>query len=101
VFLFSLAGIPPFAGFWGKYYIFYSIIQANFFWVAVIGILLSLIGVYYYIKIILYMWFYEPATEVKYAPLDFAFTAAVISTIGLFAFGFYPELILRFIRTIA
>jgi len=101
VFLFSLAGIPPFAGFWGKYYIFYSIIQANFFWVAVIGILLSLIGVYYYIKIILYMWFYEPTAEVKYAPLDFAFTAAVISTIGLFAFGFYPDLVMRFIRTIA
>lgn len=102
VFLFSLAGIPPFAGFWGKYYIFYSVIQANFYWVAIIGILLSLIGVYYYIKIILYMWFYEPTTEtIKSVPKDFAYTAAVISTIGLFAFGFYPELVLRFLRTIA
>ncbi len=102
VFLFSLAGIPPFAGFWGKYYIFYSIIQANFFWVAIIGILLSLIGVYYYIKIILYMWFYEPVPDtIRHAPKDFAFTAAVISTAGLFVFGFYPELVLRFLKTIA
>jgi NADH-quinone oxidoreductase subunit N len=101
VFLLSLAGIPPLAGFWGKYYIFYSAIQANFFWVAIIGILLSLIGVYYYIKIILYMWFYEPLPEtIKSVPKDFAFTAAVISTIGLFVFGLYPDLILRFLRTI-
>jgi len=98
VFLLSLAGIPPLAGFWGKYYIFYSIIQANFFWVAIIGILLSLLGVYYYIKIILYMWFYEPVPEtIKSVPKDFAFTAAVISAIGLFVFGLYPDFILRFL----
>jgi NADH-quinone oxidoreductase subunit N len=101
VFLISLAGIPPLAGFWGKYYIFYSIIQANYFWVAIIGILLSLIGVYYYIKIILYMWFYEPSPEtIKFVPKDFAFTAAIISAIGLFVFGLYPDFILRFLRNI-
>ncbi|MBZ0202772.1 MAG: NADH-quinone oxidoreductase subunit N [Ignavibacteria bacterium] len=101
IFLFSLAGIPPFAGFWGKYYIFLSAIQINYIWVAIVGILFSLVGVYYYIKIILYMWFYEPAagafTETK---SNFSFAAAVISAIGLFAFGIYPELILKYIRNI-
>jgi NADH-quinone oxidoreductase subunit N len=102
VFLFSLAGIPPFAGFWGKYYIFLSAIQNNYIWVAIIGILLSLVGVYYYIKVILYMWFYEPVTETtKEIKSDFSFTAAIISTLGLFVFGVYPELILRYIRAIA
>lgn len=101
VFLFSLAGIPPFAGFWGKYYIFLSAIQINYIWVAIVGILLSLIGVYYYIKIILYMWFYEPAGEyVQSTRSDFSYTAAIISTIGIFAFGVYPELLLKYIRTI-
>src|SRR4030095_1125113 len=101
IFLFSLAGIPPFAGFWGKYYIFLSAIQNNYVWVAIIGILLSLVGVYYYIKVILYMWFYEPGIEaLKTGRSDFSFTAAIISTIGLFAFGVYPELILKYIRTI-
>lgn len=102
IFLFSLAGIPPFAGFWGKYYIFLSAIQLNYLWVAIIGILLSLVGVYYYIKVILYMWFYEPAGETAddYRS-DFSYTAAIISVIGLFAFGIYPELILRYIRNIA
>jgi NADH-quinone oxidoreductase subunit N len=101
IFLFSLAGIPPFAGFWGKYYIFLSAIQSNFVWVAIVGILLSLVGVYYYIKVILYMWFYEPVTESAAAvKSDFSFTAAIISTVGLFAFGIYPELILKYIRVI-
>ncbi len=101
IFLFSLAGIPPFAGFWGKYYIFLSAIQNNYVWVAIIGILLSLIGVYYYIKVILYMWFYEPVVECVRGKINFSYAAAIISTLGLFAFGLYPEFILRFIRTIA
>jgi hypothetical protein len=48
------------------------------------------------------MWFYEPvvATDEKVSS-EFSFTAAFISIVGLFAFGIYPELILRFIRTIA
>ncbi len=101
IFLFSLAGIPPFAGFWGKYYIFLSAIQINYIWVAIIGILFSLVGVYYYIKIILYMWFYEPAAEaIPGVKRTFSFAAAVISAIGLFAFGVYPELILKYLRNI-
>jgi NADH-quinone oxidoreductase subunit N len=101
VFLFSLAGIPPFAGFWGKYYIFLSAIQNNFIWVAIIGILLSLVGVYYYIKIILYMWFYEPVHgETRVAKKNFAFSAAVIATLGIFAFGLYPDLIFRYLKII-
>ncbi len=102
IFLFSLAGIPPFAGFWGKYYIFLSAIQNNYLWVAIVGILLSLVGVYYYIRIILYMWFYESAEqECVTMKSNYSFVAAVISTIGLFAFGIYPELIFRIIRTIS
>ncbi len=101
IFLFSLAGIPPFAGFWGKYYIFLSAIQVNYIWVAIIGILLSLVGVYYYIKVILYMWFYEPVgEEATDFSSDFSYIAAVISVIGLFAFGVYPDLVLKYLRNI-
>jgi len=105
IFLFSLAGIPPFAGFWGKYYIFLSAIQINFIWVAIIGILLSLVGVYYYIKVILFMWFHdsdsiEGISDAKAQRSDFSYTAAIISAIGLIAFGVYPELILKYIRMI-
>jgi NADH-quinone oxidoreductase subunit N len=103
IFLFSLAGIPPFAGFWGKYYIFYAAIQNGYVWIAVTGILLSLVGVYYYIKVVLYMWFYEPVEAAVRKPekISFALTAAVISTAGLFLFGFHPGLIFSFIRMIS
>lgn len=101
IFLFSLAGIPPFAGFWGKYYIFLSAIQVNFVWVAIIGILLSLVGVYYYIKVILYVWFYEPSGDIiQGSRSDLSYSAAVICMIGLFAFGIYPDLVLKYIRMI-
>jgi NADH-quinone oxidoreductase subunit N len=103
IFLFSLAGIPPFAGFCGKYYIFLSAIQNNYVWVAIVGILLSLVGVYYYIKVILYMWFYDPVAETasSKAGYEFSFVAAFISVIGLFAFGIYPEFLLKLLRTIS
>ncbi|MCX7878984.1 MAG: hypothetical protein N2510_10160, partial [Ignavibacteria bacterium] len=67
---------------------------------AVTGVLLSLIGVYYYIKIILYMWFHQPLTESIKAKADFSFAAAMISVIGLFLFGIWPEFILKHIRSI-
>lgn len=101
IFLFSLAGIPPFAGFWGKYYIFLSAIQNNYIWVAIVGILLSLVGVYYYIRIILFMWFYEPVyADFKRAKKNFAFSAAVLSTIGIFLIGFYPDIVFRYLKAI-
>jgi NADH-quinone oxidoreductase subunit N len=103
VFLFSLAGIPPFAGFWGKYYIFYAAIQNGYVWIAVTGVMLSLVGVYYYIKVVLYMWFHEPVPGAKRKPLrkGFAFVAAAISTAALFLIGFYPGTILNIIKTIS
>lgn len=106
IFLFSLAGIPPFAGFWGKYYLFYAAIQANLIWLSVIGIILSLIGVYYYLKITVYMWFSESTDELladhEKVPVSssgiFATTLAVIGTI---VFGVDPNLFFRIFKMIA
>ncbi len=104
VFLFSLAGIPPFAGFWGKYYIFYAAIEANMIWLAVIGIMLSLIGVYYYLKVIVFMWFFDAAdevsTEVSVVPATAAF-ATVLAVAGTLVFGFVPDLFFRLFKFIS
>ena len=51
VFLLSLAGIPPLAGFWGKYFIFLSLIQTGHYTLAALGVLYSVIGLYYYMRI--------------------------------------------------
>ena len=60
--MFSMAGIPPLAGFLGKFYIFVAAVNAGFVWLAVIGVLASVIGAVYYIRLVKIMYFDEAAT---------------------------------------
>src|SRR5215471_914642 len=60
VFMFSLAGIPPLAGFWGKLYIFMAAVEAKLVWTAVLGVLASVVASYYYLRIVKVMYFDEP-----------------------------------------
>ncbi|HXZ02676.1 MAG TPA: NADH-quinone oxidoreductase subunit NuoN [Stellaceae bacterium] len=60
IFMFSMAGIPPLAGFFAKFYIFMSAIDARLFWLAVIGVLTSVVGAYYYVRIVKIMYFDPP-----------------------------------------
>jgi NADH-quinone oxidoreductase subunit N len=59
--MFSMAGIPPLAGFFAKFYVFAAAIQANLFVLAVIGVLCSVVGAFYYLRIVKVMYFDEPA----------------------------------------
>ncbi|GAA2816855.1 NADH dehydrogenase subunit N [Aminobacter aminovorans] len=61
ILMFSLAGIPPLAGFWGKWYVFLAAINANLYALAIIGVLASVVGAFYYLRVIKIMWFDEPA----------------------------------------
>ncbi len=61
IFLFSLAGIPPFAGFFGKYMVFAAAIDAGFLGLAIVGVLASAASVYYYLRVMVYLYMKEPA----------------------------------------
>jgi NADH-quinone oxidoreductase subunit N len=61
IFMFSLAGIPPMAGFFGKVYVFLAAIDTHLYALAVIGVLSSVVGAYYYLRIVKLMYFDEPA----------------------------------------
>ncbi|WP_046021347.1 NADH-quinone oxidoreductase subunit NuoN [Magnetospira sp. QH-2] len=61
LFMFSLAGIPPLAGFFGKFYVFMAAIDAQLYGLAVIGVLASVVGAFYYVRIVKIMYFDEPA----------------------------------------
>jgi NADH-quinone oxidoreductase subunit N len=70
--MFSLAGIPPLAGFFGKYFVFLAAMKAGLYALAVIGVVASVVGAYYYLRIVKIIYFDEPAeafdamdTEVK------------------------------------
>jgi NADH-quinone oxidoreductase subunit N len=60
IFMFSMAGIPPLAGFFAKLYVFYAAIDAGLYGLAVIGVLSSVVGAYYYLRIVKLMYFDEP-----------------------------------------
>jgi NADH-quinone oxidoreductase subunit N len=61
MFMFSLAGIPPLMGFWPKFYVFNAAVRADLTWLAAVGIATSVIGAYYYLKIVKTMYFDDPA----------------------------------------
>ena len=87
--LFSLAGIPPLAGFFAKFYVFLAAIQAGLFTLAVIGVIASVVGAYYYLAIVKIMYFDEPAEALEPMPLELR---AVLAVSGLFnlLFFIYP-----------
>jgi NADH-quinone oxidoreductase subunit N len=87
--MFSLAGIPPLAGFWGKFYVFLAAMKAGHYVLAVIGVLASVVGAYYYLRIIKIMFFDAPAERFEPAGLG---VKAVLLLAGLFMVGFvfYP-----------
>ena len=61
VLLFSLAGVPPLAGFFGKWFVFFAAVEAGLVWLAVVGVLASAVSAFYYLRIVWFMWFDEPA----------------------------------------
>lgn len=99
IFLFSLGGIPPFAGFWGKYYLFYAAIQSNLIWLSVSAILFSVISLYYYLKIIVYMWFSPPVNEDIYRIDSMPSFSIMIATFLTFLFGIFPQYFFTLFKT--
>jgi NADH-quinone oxidoreductase subunit N len=86
VMLFSLAGIPPLAGFFAKYFVFLAAIKAGLYALAVIGVVTSVVGAYYYLAIVKIMYFDEPAP--RFAPMR-GELKAVLGVTGLFNLLFF------------
>src|SRR6201996_2607869 len=86
MFLFSLAGVPPLAGFFGKFYVFLAAIHANLFMLAVIGVLCSVVGAFYYLSIIKVMYFDEPLAQLDPMRVELR---TVLAVAGLFNILFF------------
>jgi NADH-quinone oxidoreductase subunit N len=90
IFMFSLAGIPPLFGFWPKFLVFDAAVQADLTWLAAVGIATSVIGAFYYLKIIKTMYFDEPApaferSRDRVEGVMIAFAALFVSPLGYFS----------------
>jgi NADH-quinone oxidoreductase subunit N len=91
VFLLSLVGIPPTAGFVGKFYLFGSAIRSGYIWLAVIGVLNSAVAAYYYLRVIVSMYMREPeGTPTVVAPSFAGALALVVALWGVLQLGIMP-----------
>ncbi|CAN5152035.1 NADH-quinone oxidoreductase subunit N [soil metagenome] len=88
----SLAGIPLTAGFWGKFYMFSTAVERGQIWLLVVAVLMSAVGIYYYFRVIIAMYFRNGATEpIRVAPFyQYILLIATILTLGL---GIAPGLL--------
>ena len=89
VLLFSLAGVPPLAGFFGKFYVFLAAIKAGLFTLAVIGVLASVVGAYYYLAIVKVMYFDEPVRSFERMPMLLRLVLGVSGLANILFFA-YP-----------
>jgi len=89
VLLFSLAGIPPLAGFFAKFYVFLAAIKAGLYPLAVIGMLTSVVGAYYYLAIVKTMYFEAPVKSFERMPAALRFVLGIAGLINIFFFA-YP-----------
>jgi NADH-quinone oxidoreductase subunit N len=91
LFLLSLIGIPPLAGFVGKFYLFGSAVRAGYLWLTVVAVLNSAIAAYYYLRVIVYMYMREPdTTAARLAPTFAGGLALAIAAVGIVLLGVAP-----------
>lgn len=94
-FLLSLAGIPPTAGFFGKWYVFRAAMDGGYYFLAIIGFVNSVIGAYYYLRVMVFMYMREPAAGAPIAtPMRsrYVYAAILASALLVLALGIAPSL---------
>ena len=99
IFMLSLGGIPPTAGFMGKVWVFGAAIDQGFIWLAVIGVVNSAISLYYYYRIIVFMWLKEETlgSDIEMSP-GIA-TVLGIAVVGSIFFGIFPDMLFDYAQT--
>jgi NADH-quinone oxidoreductase subunit N len=101
IFMFSLTGIPPTAGFMGKFYVFMSAINAGYTWVVVIAVIFSAISAYFYLRIVMLMYMKEPKETVRLSTSPALNIALVITALGVIVIGIIPSAVINFARLAA
>lgn len=102
VFMFALAGLPPFGSFFGKYFIFLAAVRVDLSWLALVGVLASILSVYVYLRLIVVMFFGNEESKIEfssslYENVVIVFCALFILQIGLMPYS-YLDLIIRLFK---
>ena len=91
IFLLSLGGIPPLAGFWAKMFIFVAVIERGIYWLAFLGAVATVIALYYYLVVARRMYIDEPQRTEPVPVPRVLFVAILICAVGVVVMGAYPE----------
>ncbi len=94
IFLLSLAGLPPFAGFVAKFYLFSAAIQEGLLTLVIIAVLNSAISFYYYLKVVVFMYMKEPEAEFKISLTPITLFVVFIGVVGTINLGIFPNSII-------
>jgi NADH-quinone oxidoreductase subunit N len=98
IFMFSLTGIPPTAGFIGKLYIFMSAINAGYTWLVIIAVIFSAISAYFYLRIVMFMYMRDPKETVSLTTTATTGIALTLTTIAVLVIGVFPSFLIDFAR---
>ncbi len=101
LFMFSLTGIPPTAGFIGKFYLFKAAVGAGYTWLAIVTVIFSAISAYFYLRVVIYMYMHEPEGEaVSLSGSPSLGLALLISALLVLFIGIYPSPFISFARIV-
>jgi NADH-quinone oxidoreductase subunit N len=92
----SLAGIPPLAGFFGKYYLFITSIESSYIWIVIIAVINSLIGIFYYFRVMITLFSKEPAPKI-YVKGSYQ-AVLIVGSLILLLLGIFPDLLTGLLR---
>ena len=100
IILFSLAGIPPLAGFFAKFYIFMAVIEVNMYSLAIIGLVTTVVSAFYYLRIIKVIYFDKPQKPFE-ASYDWGLKASLaLSSILILIYFVYPSILTDVVSSI-
>jgi NADH-quinone oxidoreductase subunit N len=101
IFMFSMVGVPPLAGFFGKFYVFMAALQADLLWLAILGVLLSVVGAFYYLRLIKIMYFDKSEQGFDKLPGWGMGLVLTITTVFVLVFVLQPDLAANWVRDAA
>ncbi len=98
IFMFSLTGIPPTAGFIGKLYLFLAAINAGYTWLVVIAVIFSAISAFFYLRIVMFMYMRDPKVEVSLTTSTGTGLVLAVTTLAVLFIGIFPSYLLGFAK---
>jgi NADH-quinone oxidoreductase subunit N len=92
--MFSMAGVPPFAGFWAKWFVLKEAIASGHVWLAALAVVFSIIGAYYYLRVIKLMYFDAPVDLPAVAPSSDLRLVSSVNALAILMLGIVPGLLM-------